>query len=132
MAKKTEELQEYTGQMKSLAQQYLPPEKDRLQQAWDRGDITPGTLAGSLNELQLIVRNYLKPQDSMTLVVDETQKQLLSIQIASYLDGPKDAMNLMVQFVHLPGGSNQISDTVIDGASKQLDVAIQNSNYQHI
>lgn len=132
MAKKTEEIQEYTGQMKSLAQKYLPPENDRLQQAWDRGDITPGTLPGSLNELELVIRNYLKPQDSMTLVVDETQEQILRIQVASYLDGPKDAMNLTVQFIHLPGGSNQISNTVIDGPSKQLDVAIQNSNYQHI
>jgi hypothetical protein len=131
-AKKNEEYKEYAYQLKSLAQQYLPPEKDRLQQARDRKDITSGTVADAPNELLLIIHNYLKPQDSMTLIIDKTQKQLLSIQVASYIDGAKDAANLTVQFIRLPDGSNQISNTVIDGIGKQLNIAIQDSNYQHI
>ena len=68
----------------------------------------------------------------MTLVFDKTQKELLKVQIVSYMDDPKDAMNLTVQYSRLPDGTNHISNMVIDGVSKQLNVAIKNSNYQHL
>jgi hypothetical protein len=118
--------------MKALAQQYLPPSKERLQQAYEQGNVTLGPAAGAPNEIQLIIRNYLKPQDSLTLVFDRAQKGLVRIQIASYMDGPKDKMNLTVQYNRLPDGSNQISNLVIDGVSKQMNVATQNSDYQHL
>jgi hypothetical protein len=132
VAKKKEEYKEYADQMKALAQQYVPPDKDLLQQAYAKGNITLGPAAGASNELQLVIHNYLKPQDSMTLVFDKTQKVLLQVKIASYMDDPKDAMNLTVTFERLPDGTNPVSNLVIDGVSKQLNIAIQNSNYQHV
>jgi hypothetical protein len=130
--KKKEEYKEYAEQMKALAQQYVPPDKELIQQAYAQGNITLGSVAGAPGELQLVIRNYLKPQDSMTLVFDKTQKELLRLQIASYMDDPKDAMNLTVQFSRLPEGPNHVSSMVIDGVSKQLNIATQNSNYQHL
>ncbi len=130
--KKKEEYKEYAEQMKALAQQYVPPDRDLIQQAYAQGNITLGSVAGAPGELQLVIRNYLKPQDSMTLVFDKTQKELLRLQIASYMDDPKDAMNLTVQFSRLPEGPNHVSSMVIDGVSKQLNIATQNSNYQHL
>jgi hypothetical protein len=130
--KKKEEYKEYAEQMKALAQQYVPPDRELLQQAYAQGNITLGSVAGAPGELQLVIHNYLKPQDSMTLVFDKTQKELLRLQIASYMDDPKDAMNLTVQFTRLPDGPNHVSSMVIDGVSKQLNIATQNSNYQHL
>jgi len=130
--KKEEEYKEYAEQMKALAQQYVPPDKEMLQQAYAQGNITLGSVAGAPGELQLVIHNYLKPQDSMTLVFDKTQKELLRLQIASYMDDPKDAMNLTVEFSRLPQGPNHVSSMVIDGVSKQLNIATQNSNYQHL
>jgi hypothetical protein len=132
IAKKKEEYTEYADQMKALAQQYLPPSKERLQQAYEQGNVSLGSTAGAPDELQLVIHNYLKPQDSLTLVFDKTQRQLLRIQIASYMDSPKDKMNLTVQYSRLPDGSNQISNLVIEGVSKQMSVATQNSDYQHL
>ncbi|HSZ63483.1 MAG TPA: hypothetical protein VK828_16910 [Terriglobales bacterium] len=132
VAKKKEEYKDYADQMKALAQQYVPPDKDLLQQAYAKGNITLGSAAGNPNELQLIIRNYLKPQDSMTLVFDKTQKALLQVKIASYMNDPKDAMNLTVTFERLPDGTNHVSTLAIDGVSKKMNIAIQNSNYQHV
>ncbi len=132
IAKKTEEYKDYAEQMKALAQQYVPPEGSLLQQAYAQGNVSLGPTGGDPNELQLVIHNYLKPQDSMTLVFDKTQKALLRIQIASYMDDPKDAMNLTVQFSRLPDGTNHVSNLLINGVSKQLNIAIQNSNYQHV
>lgn len=132
VAKKKEEYKEYADQMKELAQQYVPPDKDQLQQAYEQGNITLGPTGGAPNELQLVIRNYVKPQDSMTLVFDKGQKALLRLQVASYMDDPKDAMNLTVQFERLPDGTNHVSNLEIDGVSKKMNVAIQNSNYQRL
>jgi hypothetical protein len=130
--KKKEEYKEYADQMKELAQQYVPPDKDLIEQAYQQGNISIGPAAGAPNELQLVIKNYLKPQDSLTLIFDKTQKEILRVQIASYMDDPKDAMNVTVQFTLMPNGPNHISNLVIDGVSKELNVAIQNSNYQHL
>jgi hypothetical protein len=132
VAKKKEEYEDYADQMKALAQQYVPPDGNLLQQAFAQGNIMMGPTAGAPNVLQLVIHNFLKPQDSMTVVFDRTQKQVLQIQIASYMDDPKDAMNLTVQFSRLPDGTSHVSNMVLDGVSKQLNIAIQNSNYQHV
>ena len=130
--KKKEEYSDYANQMKALAQQYVPPDKDMIQQAYAQGNISMSPAAGAPNEVQLVIKNYVKAGDSMTLVIDKTQKQLLRVQIASYMDDPKDAMNLTVQFSGIPGGPNHVSSVVMDGVSKQLNIATQNSNYQHL
>jgi hypothetical protein len=130
--KKKEEYKEYADKMKELAQQYVPPNRDLLEQAYEKGNITLGTAAGNPDQLQLVIHNYLKPQDSMTLVFDRTLKELLSVQVASYMDDPKDAMNLTVRFSRLPDGTNHVSGMNIDGVSKQLNVVTENSNYQHL
>ena len=41
-------------------------------------------------------------------------------------------MTLSVQFSSLPDGTNHVSMMVLNGVSKQLNIAIQNSNYNHV
>jgi hypothetical protein len=102
--KKKEEYKDYADQMKALAQQYVPPDKDLLQKTVSKGT-TLGSVAAMPNELQLLIHNYLKPRDSMTLIFDKTHKELLQVKIACNMDDPKDAMNLTVQFSRLPDGT---------------------------
>jgi hypothetical protein len=125
--KKKEEYEDYAEQMKALAQQYIPPDKDLIQAAYAKGNIsmTPGP-----GGAKLVIHNYVKPNDSMTLTIGKEQKQIESIQIASYMDGPSDGMNLTVRFDRLPDGTNHVSSTTVEGVSKQLTVATQNANYQ--
>ena len=68
----------------------------------------------------------------MTLVIDKAQKDLSSVSIATYLEDPKDAVNVLVQFGSVPNGPNHIATQKIDGVAKQLTIAVQNSNYQHL
>jgi hypothetical protein len=79
-----------------------------------------------------VIHNYLKPRDPMTLVFDKQQKALVSVEISSYMSDPKDAKNLKVTFSRLPDGTNHVNSVVMDGVSKQLNIATQNSNYQHV
>jgi hypothetical protein len=126
--KKKEEFKDYGEDMKNLAAQYLPPDKDKIQAAVAAGNVSLNP-QGS-DAVKIIFKDYVKPGDSMTLTFNKTAKQITSIAIASWMDDPKDAMNLTVQFSKLPDGTNYTSSTTIDGVAKQLTVIMQNSNYQ--
>lgn len=130
--KKTEEYKDYADQIKALIQQYVPPEKELIDQARQNGNIMLGPAAGAPGEYRLVFSNYLKQGDNMTLVLDKTRKDLVSLSIATYLSDPKDAVNVSVSFNQVPGGPNHVSGETINGVSKQLTIAIQNSNYQHM
>jgi hypothetical protein len=132
VASKKEEYEEYAEQMKALTQQYIPPDKDAIQGAYAKGNVsfTPG--AGSPNEIKLVIQNYIKPGDSMTIFFNKEQKQISGIKIASYLDDPSDAMNLSVQFSSLPDGTSHVSSVNMDGVKKQLGIATQNSDYRKL
>jgi len=124
--KKKEEFKDYGEDMKNLAQQYLPPDKDKIQAAVAAGNVS---LTPDGDNVKLVFKNYVKQGDSMTLTFNKTAKQITSIAIASWMDDPKDAMNLAVEFSKLPDGTNYMSTTTIDGVAKQLTVIMQNSNY---
>jgi len=129
--KKKEEYKEYADQMKSLIQQYVPPQKNLIEQAYQQGKITVGTEADAPGQYRLVISNYIKKGDNMTLVIAKGQG-LVSMSIASYLDDPKDAVKASGQFSAIPGGPNHLSQQTIDGVSKQLTIVVQNSNYQHL
>jgi hypothetical protein len=130
--KKKEEYQEYADGIKALIQQYVPPQKDLIEQAREKGNIMLGPAAGTAGEYRLVLSNYIKQGDNMTLVVDKTQKDLASLSISTYLSKPSDVVNVTVQFSRIPGGPNHVSAETINGVSKQLTIAIQNTNYQHM
>lgn len=130
--KKTEEYEDYANQIKALIQQYVPPDKDAIEQARQKGNIALSPEAGTPGQYKLAISNYLKPGDSMTLVVDRAQKNIVSLSIASYFNDPKDAVNVTVQFSAISDGPNHVSSETIDGVSKHLTIAIQNSNYEKI
>ena len=130
--KKTEEYKDYADSIKSLIEQYVPPDKDKIEQAKEKGDITLGPQAGAEGQYHLVITNYMKQGDNMTLVFDKARKGLVSLTIASYLDDPKDAVNVSVEFASEPSGLSHVSSEAINGVSKQLTIAIQNSSYQKL
>jgi hypothetical protein len=130
--KKKDEYKDYVDQIKDLIQQYVPPEKAMLEQAAQQGNVALGPAGGAPGQYQLVLSNYVKPGDKMTLLFDKEQKALVSVTIASYLSDPKDAVNVSVTFAGIPGGPNHVASQSIDGVSKQLTIVIANSLYQHL
>ena len=58
--KKTEEYKEYAESIKTLIQQYVPPDKDRLAQAYQQGNVMIGPQADAPGEYKLVLSNYVK------------------------------------------------------------------------
>ncbi len=129
--KKKEEYKDYGQQIAELAQSYAQPEPGRLQQAFAQGNAMLGS-AGAPGEIKLVIHNYVKPNDTVTMTFNTADKAIQSLQIASYMDDPKDAVNISAQFARLPDGTNHVSNMLVNGVSKELTVNTQNSNYQKL
>ena len=127
--KKTEEFKDYGQQIAALAKQYTQSDPGRLQQAFQQGNVSLQS-GGGEGEVTLVIKNYIKPNDSVTLVFNKQQKAIQGIKVATYLDDPSDAVTISAQFAKLPDGTNHVAGTQINGVSKQLTVVTQNSNYQ--
>ena len=127
--KKTAEFKDYGEQIGDLAKQYTQPDPGRLQAAFQAGNVSlqPG---GGEGLVTLVIKNYVKPNDSVTLVFNKQLKAIENIRVASYLDDPSDAVTIAAQFAKLPDGTNHVASTQVNGVSKQLTVVTQNSNYQ--
>ena len=88
--------------------------------------------AGAPEEVRIVVQNYLKQGDSVTIIFNKAQKAIQSLDISSYLSDPSDAVKIAVQFAPLPDGTNHVSNVLVNGVSKELTVEMQNSNYQKL
>jgi hypothetical protein len=129
VANKTEEYEEYGQSIGALAKQYTTPNPELLMQAKQAGNVSFQPGAGTIS---LVIKNYLKPGDSVTMTLSEQTHAPLSVQINSYLSDPSDVVTISAQFAQLPDGTNHVTTTNIDGVSKQLTINEQNANYQRM
>jgi hypothetical protein len=127
--KKGEEYQEYGQEIGALAQQYVQPNPERLQQAFSQGNLLLGS-AGAPGEVKMVIKNYVKPNDQVTLIFNRQAKAIQALRIQSYLNDPKDAVTISAQFSQLPDGTNHVASMQTNGVSKELLINTQNSNYQ--
>jgi hypothetical protein len=125
--KKKEEFQEYGEQIKNLIGLYLPPDPQKMQEAF-RYD--KASLSKDSGTAEILFRDYALAGDRMTLSFDTATKKISSINVQTYMDDPKDAVTLAVQFATLPDGTNHVQRTDLNATAKQLQVTTTNSNYQ--
>jgi hypothetical protein len=125
--KKKEEFQEYGEQVKNLIALYLPPDPQKMQEAfrYDRA-----SLSKDGGTAEILFRDYALSGDRMTLSFDTATKKISSINVQTYMDDPKDAVTLAVQFATLPDGTNYVQGTNLNATAKQLQVTTTNSNHQ--
>ena len=124
--KKTEEFQQYGQAIGALAKQYTTPDPGRLMQAKQQGNLS---LQPGQGTVSLVIKNFVKPNDQVTITISEQTHAPSAMQIQSYLNDPSDAVSISAQFAQLPDGTNHVAQMTINGVSKQLTVNEVNSNY---
>ncbi len=127
--KKKEEYSDYMDQVKGLIGQYVPPDPNRMQQAFGAGNVSINPVPGMI---QLVFKNYVQPGDSMTLSLVEATKKMASLNINSYLDQAKDVVTLSVQFGELPDGTSYPNQVVVVAEAKKMQITVTNSDYQNL
>jgi hypothetical protein len=127
--KKKEEMQDYMEDVKGLLGMYVPPDPQKMEQAYQAGNVSLNPAGGLVN---LVFRNYAQPGDQMTLTFDPGAKKITSLNISTYMGKAKDTVTLQVQMASLPDGTNYAQQTVLNATAKQLVVTTTNSNYQKL
>ena len=127
--KKKEEMKDYMQDVKAVLAMYVPPDPQRMQQAYQAGNVALNPVPGAVN---LVFTNYAQQGDKMTLTFDTAAKKITSLNINTYMGEAKDVVTLRVQMSSLPDGTNYAQQTVLDATAKQLVVTTTSSNYQKL
>lgn len=127
--KKKEEMQEYMGEVKGLLGMYVPPDPQKMAQAYQAGKVSLNSAGGGVN---FVFTDYALPGDQMALSFDLAARKITNLSVNTYMGAVKDAVTLQVQMASLPGGTNYAQRTVLNASAKQLVVTTTNSNYQKI
>jgi hypothetical protein len=128
---KKEDVSEATKEAIGLVKQYVPPDPARIQAAKDAGrvTVTPPDPAG---QVRLVIKDYLKPGDSLTLEANAANDRISGITVATFTEKAKDAVGLKVAFGALADGTVYPAKIQLDVAAQNLGVAIENSGYKKV
>ena len=127
---KTEDLSDYMQRAATLVKQYVPPNPEQIQGAFQQGNVTIGTDGPEV--LQLQFTNYVKPGDSMVFYFNKQAKALSQITVNSYMNDQTDAVSLQVNFQTIPGGPNYVAQTTLNAPAKKITVVTTSTNYQRM
>ncbi|MFY9802896.1 MAG: hypothetical protein WA211_01880 [Candidatus Acidiferrales bacterium] len=127
--KKKAEMMDYMDDVKAVLAMYVPPDSDRMQLAFQSGNVSLNPAGGVVN---LIFTNYAQAGDRMTLTFDPAAKKIVSLSVNTYMGQAKDVVTLQVQMASLPDGTNYAQQTILNATAKELVVTTTNSNYQKL
>ena len=127
--RKKAEMQQYMGQVKDMLSMYVPPDPQKMLQAYQAGNVSLNPAGGVVN---LVFRNYAQPGDQMTLSFDTTARKVTAVSVNTYMGETKDTVTLQVQMASLPDGANYVQRTVLTATAKKLVATTTSSNYQKL
>jgi hypothetical protein len=127
--KKKEEMKDYMQDVKGVLAMYVPPDPQKMQQAYEAGNVSLNPAPGAMN---LIFTNYAQPGDKMTLTFDTGAKKITALKVDTYMGEAKDQVTLQVQMGGLPDGTNYPQQTILNASAKELTVTTTNSDYQKL
>jgi hypothetical protein len=128
--KKTEEMKDYMKQVQGVISLYVPPNPEKMQQAFQAKKVSVSRAAGGI--VDMVFKDYALPGDSMTIGFDTSARKIRTLNVQSYLDSPQDGVTLAVQFASLPDATNYAQRTTLTAQAKKLTVVTTNSNYRKI
>ena len=129
--KKKEEMKDYLGDVKSVLALYVPPNPQKMQQAFQQHHVSLSrdAAAGLVN---LTFTDYAQPGDQMVVAFDPTAKKIANLNVNTYMGDAKNAITLTVAFSTLPDGTNYAEKTVLNLPAKQMVVTTLNTNYRKL
>lgn len=120
--------QDYAAAVGALAKSYTPLDPAKLKQLYAQGSVALKS-AGLPGYSAIVISNYVKPGDSITITFSNKPKALYTIDVSTYLDQPSNAVSMHVRFASLPDGTHYAATTAVIGQSKNLQIVDQNMNY---
>lgn len=125
--KKIEKAEQELAATRGLTAMYLPLNAGALKQAMQirRVDFEHKPAGGNA----LVINDYAKQGDKLTLDLDKATFQLRRIVVNSYFDSPADVFTATVQFSILQDGTTYPSITTIEVPGKKLSITTLSSSF---
>ena len=92
-------MKDYMDDVKGLLTMYVPPDPQRMQEAYQAGKLSFNSAGGIVN---FIFKDYAQPGDQMTLTFEPAKLAITHLSINTYMGDSKDAVTLQVQMASLP------------------------------
>jgi hypothetical protein len=127
---KKDEMKDYMEKAAALIHSYVPPNPAQIQAAQDAGRVAANPQPGG--KVSLVISQYLKPGDSLTIDMDTAANKVLSLGVNSYLDTKEDVVTLAAQMSSLPDGAIYASQTTLEAKAKNITVVVQNSGHRPV
>jgi hypothetical protein len=127
---KKDEMKAYMEKAAALIHAYVPPDPQQVQAAKAAGRIATNPQAGGA--VRLVISQYLKPGDSLSIDLDPKAGRVLGLGVTSYLDTNDDVVTLAVQMNALPDGAIFAGQTTLEAKAKNITVVIQNSGHRPV
>ena len=124
-----EKVAKYLSDAEALVHAYIPPDPDRLQQTVGAGRLSVNMLEPG-RRVGLDFKDYLKAGDVLGVEIEVPTNRLLGMHVSTYLDDPKDAINLDVEMGVLPDLTIYIARSKLAAPAKDVTVTVENSGYR--
>jgi hypothetical protein len=92
-------MKDYMDDVKGLLTMYVPPDPQRMQEAYQAGKLSFNSAGGIVN---FIFKDYAQPGDQMTLTFEPAKLAITHLSINTYMGDSKDAVTLQVQRFRWP------------------------------
>jgi hypothetical protein len=129
--KKLGEVKEYMKKATALIKTYVPPSPELIQKCKDAGKASVQMIEPNRRAL-LQLRDYHQAGDLVGIELDLAGNTLSGYRVSSFMESPKDSVNLNVRFASLPDSTVYAADIVLDAKEQNIKVNIQNSDYQKL
>jgi len=126
---KKEEIGDSMKEAIALVKSYVPPDAARIQAAKDAGKVAVNP-PDAQGKVQMVIKDYLKAGDSLTIDLNAAANTLTGLTVASYTDKEKNAVGLKVSFAALADGVIYPANVALDVKEQNMNVAITNSGYK--
>lgn len=128
--KKEHSMRTYAQDIKQLAEAYTQPDPDLLRVAYEHGQVKAES-AGP-GAMRLLVHDYVKHGDFVTLVFDPQSKEMQTLQASSYLTDAKETVVIDARFSKLEDGPNHVDEIKAVSRKKDLTLSIRNLEYEPV
>jgi flavin-binding protein dodecin len=119
----------YMDKAVALVKSYMPPSAEKIQASKDAGKMSVDFLPGGSN-VRLNFKDYNLPGDTLSVSLNPTTNKPLGFGVSTYIDEPKDVVDLDVTVGTLPDGTGFADKTTLTAKAKNLTVTITNSGYR--
>jgi hypothetical protein len=117
-------------EVKELAETYVHFDAGSLERAYARGDVADEPTPTGIGVKKLSIHNYVKAGDLVTMVFNQKDNAVQTLEVSSYLTDPKEPVHILAEFVNARDGLNHVDAITATAPKSNLSVVIRNLSYE--